>query len=364
MRKMSPMSVHSFIYSNNPRYRFARHLLFWLVWVGYLLFVASQRKSFYANLSYNTIEIMVATSVDVLLCYSVVYFLVPRFLVTDRYMMFFVLFALFLLLDLALSSYFYTWIINPFRRLYNLPEMKYIAVTDLLRNLHSIMMMVAAAAAIRFYKMWSIKKKELQLAKSEKINRELKFVDTYIQPSFLPVMLKKIYSYSFSPSNRVPEMIDKLQNIMSYLIDECNQPTVLLSHEIKSIGNFIQLEKLTSTGDLTIDFETTGEPATLRIVPFLLFPLVENNFRQVNDKITDKHWANISIHIEGSRVILQLKNSKPVETSNLMSYETVNLQQMRKRLDLLYPGSYKMNIIIEENVFTIRLEIDLSKVVN
>lgn len=358
------MSVHSFIYSNNPRYRLSRHLIFWLVWIFYLLFIISQKRNFSEFIVYYIIEMLIATSVDILLCYSVIYLLLPKFLIPGKYTIFFVLLGLFLLLDLALSSYFYTWVVNPIRNLYGLQPLQYIAVTDLLRNLHSIMMMVTLATAIKLFKMWNIKKKELSMAKSEKIGRELKFVDTYIQPSFLPVMLKKIYSFSFSPANRVPEMIDKLQNIMTYLIEECNQQTVLLSHEINSIKNFIQLEKLTSASDITIDYEQTGEPDNLRIVPFLLFPLVENNFRQINDRITDKHWATISIQIEGSRIGMQLRNSKPVETSNLMNYETVNLQQMRKRLDLLYPGSYKMNIIIEENIFSIRLEIDLSKAVN
>ncbi len=363
------MAVHSFIYSNNPRYRLLRHTIFWLVWISYLLFLANQRagsKLIGAGpfFQYTVIEILIATSVDILFCYSILYLLIPRFLLNGKYAIFFVLLGLFLLLDIALSSYFYTWLINPIRELYHLKPLSYIAITDFLRNLHSILMMATLGVAIKFFKMWSIKKKELLLAKSEKMSRELKFVDTYIQPSFLPVMLKKIYSFSFSPANRVPEMIEKLQAIMTYLIDECNQPTVLLSNEIESIKNFIQLERLTTPDSITIDYEQTGEPAKLRVVPYLLFPLVENNFRQVNDRITDKHWANISIRIDGSTITMQLKNSKPVETSNLMNYETVNLQQMRKRLDLLYPGSYKMNIIIEENTFSIRLEVDLSKAVN
>ena len=365
------MSLHSFIYSNNPRYRLFRHSIFWAVWIIYLIIVTMTTRStavklfgFFPFLEYVTVEILIATSVDMLFCYSVLYLLVPRFLFNEKYPGFFLGFCLFLLLDAALSSYFYTWIVNPIRTgWFHLPEMN-IAIKDFLRNLGSIMMMACLAMAIRFYKMWNTKKKELYLVKSEKINKELKFIDTYIQPSFLPVMLRKIYAFSFSTANRVPEMLEKLQNIMSYLIDECNHPTVALTREIDSIKDFIQLEKLTNASGLTVDFEQQGDPGNLRIVPYLLFPLVENNFRQVNDNINDKTWASISIQVDGSKVKLELRNSKPVETSNLFNYETINLQQMRKRLDLLYPGSYKMNIIIEENTFIIRLEIDLSKVVN
>ena len=363
------MTTHSFVYSNNPRYRFLRHFLFWISCISYFVAINIWRggysfigfRSFFA---YTVIEMLILLSIDIVFCYSVIYFLIPKMLLKEKYLSFFLFISLFLLLDASVSSYFYTWLINPLRRWFELKEFTYIAFTDLLRGLNGVMMITGVAASIKFFNMWNIKKQELYLVKSEKISRELKFIDTYIQPSFLPVLLKKIYSYSFSATNQVPEMLEKLQNILSYLIDECNQSTVMLSHEIDAIRDFVQLEKLTNTDRYTIKYEQIGDPGEQRIVPFILFPFVESNFRQVNDKITDKHWTNLNMQIDGSKILLQVKNSKPVETSNLLNYETATLQQMRKRLDLLYPGSYKMNIIIEENTFAIQLEIDLSKAVN
>lgn len=363
------MTTHSFVYSNNPRFRLFRHFVFWMVWIFYFTLIYSQRGGtsaigYAAHLQYTILEMLIILSVDIIFCYAVLYLLVPKMLLQEKYLGFFLFLGLFLLLDASLSSYFYTWLVNPLRKFYGLPEFKYIALTDLLRGLNGVLMITGTAVSIKFFKYWNIKKQELYLVKSEKISRELKFIDSQIQPSFLPLLLKKIHSYSFSGTNKVPEMLGKLQQILTYLIDECNQPTVLLSHEIDSIQNFVQLERLTSTDRLSLQFEQTGNPGELRIVPYILFPFVESNFRQVSDNITDKHWTSLFIRIEGSRIILQVKNSKPVETSNLLNYETSTLQQMRKRLDLVYPGSYKMNIIIEENMFTIQLEIDLSKAVN
>lgn len=361
------MKLHAFIYSNNPRYRFLRHFIFWFAWIAYYVVTMSIRsrsmhaEEYWSYVQYITIENLVVISGDVLFCYAVLYLLVPRYLFQEKYWQFFTLLALCGLLDASLSSYLYSWIINPLRELYGLKPLSYVGVADLLYSMHSVVMMTAIGVSIRFYKMLQIKKSEVKLTRSEKPVYEQKFIDTFIQPSFLPVMLKKIYSFSFSTANRVPEMLEKLKNIVNYLIEECNQPTVQLSHEITAIKDFIQLEKLTNAADLSIEYKQTGEPENLRIVPFILFPLVENNFRQVNDKINDKHWVSVSIAIEGTRVTLQLQNSKPVETSNLMNYETHNLQQMRKRLDLLYTGSYKMNILIEDNIFSISLLIDLSK---
>ena len=363
------MTTHSLVYSNNPQYRFSRHILFWLGWILYFMLIDGMswkpgQISTASFLEYSFVQMLILLSVDMFFCYAVLYLLIPKLLIPEKYLLFFLFLGLFLLLDAALSSYFYTWLINPLRSIFALAPLKYTAFTDLLRGLSGTLMITAIAATIKLLKLWTVKKQELALVQSEKIHWELKFIDTFIQPSFLPVMLKKIYSYSFSAANRVPEMLDKLQHIISYLINECNRSTVSLSNETDAIKNFIQLERLTTPDHFSIQFEQTGDTGQLEIVPYILFPLVENNFRQVNDNITDKHWTSVSIHTEGTKVRVQLNNSKPVETSNLMAYETATLQQIKKRLDLLYPGSYHFNIIIEENIFRISLEIDLSRMIS
>lgn len=266
-----------------------------------------------------------------------------------------------MLLDISVSEFYYRNFINPLREHFDLEPWKEISFTQLLMGMTSVLMMTGCATTIRFLKMWHVKEQEIQLLKSEKIATELKFIDTYIQPSFLPLLLKRIYSFSVSTPHKVPEMLECTQRIMSYLIDECNQSTVPVSRELDVIKDFLQLEKLTNSGRLNLTYELNAENTNKRIVPFILFPLIENNFRQVNDNITDNHWVNISINVTDSALRLHIKNSKPVETSNLMNYETSNLQQIRKRLELLYPESHKLNIIIEEQVFSIKLEIALNR---
>lgn len=361
--------MHSFVYSNNPRYRLFRHFIFWFCWIAYFMFIYSSRSGskligFTAFIQYTFFELLILLSVDCIFCYSVLYFLIPKILLKKKYFTFFLYFALFLLLDAALSSYFYTWLINPLRKLYQLPEIEYIEFTDLLRGLNGVIMITGVAVSIRFYKMWHIKKQELQLVSSEKISRELTFIDSYIQPGFIPDLLKKIYAFSLSHSNKVSDMLDKLQRIVTYLINDCNQQVVHLSDEIETIRNFIQLEKLINTDRYTIQYNQQGNAGDLTVPPYLLFPFVESNVRQFTEKITDKHWTNIDLQIEGTRILLQVTNSKPVETSNILTYNSAATDQLRKRLEIMYPGSNQVNIIIKENSFTIQLDVDLSKAVN
>ena len=296
-----------------------------------------------------------------LLCYSVVYFLLPRYLIKGKYIPFFLLLFIFMLLDVSVSEFFYYQFINPLREYFKLPVWKEISFPQLLMGMGSVLMVTGSATTIRFLKLWHLKEQEFNMLKSEKLTAELKFIDSYIQPSFVPLLLKKVYSFSLSGSHKVPEMLDCLQRVMGYLIDECNQSTVLISRELGAVKDFLQLEKLTNSGRQTINYEMNIGPGDKRIVPFILFPLIENNFRQVNDNITDKQWVNILFTLNESTLKLEIKNSKPIETSNLMSYETDNLQRIRKRLELLYPESHKLSIVIEENTFSIKLEIALNR---
>ncbi len=360
--------MYSFIYSNNIKYRLLRHTVFWLAWISYFITLyvlrpVSYSIGFGSYLSYTIIETLMMMSVDIVFCYMVMYFLVPRYLMKGKYIMFFLLLVIFILLDASVSNLFYYIFINPIREYFNLDPWKEIKFTQLLLGMSSVLMITWSATTIRFLKLWHLKQQEIELLKSEKISREMKFVDTYIQPSFVPLLLKKVYSFSVASSRKVPEMLERMQRILSYLIDECNQSTVLLSNEVDRIKDFLQLEKLTNNGRLNINYDLDAGNAGKRIVPFILFPLIENNFRQVNDNISDNHWVNITLSLNDNNLVLEIKNSKPVETSNLMKYETANVQQIRKRLELLYPQSHKLNIIIEEEAFIIRLGIALNRAV-
>lgn len=362
------MQTYTFIYSNNLRYRLLRHCMYWLGWIAYFIIIDSTRAGAseigYARfLLYTTLEVLVSLSVDVLFCYSTLYILIPRLLYREKYFYFFAFTGLFLLLDAALSSYFYTWIINPLRVWFHLVPFTYIAFTDLLRGLNGVVMLTSVAVCIRLFKNWQLKKQELELEKSEKISHQFAFLHTFIQPAFLPDLLKKIHSFSYTATTPVPEMLDKLHRIVVYLMEECNQRLVSLSRELEIIRDYVLLEQLTNPRRYNIDFQQKGDPSVLEIVPYILFPFVESNVRQISRHITDKHWAHVRAEVDGTRISLEVSNSKPVETSNLLNFEAETLQQIRKRLELLYPGSYRINTIIEENSFTIQLEIDLSKLV-
>ena len=360
--------MYSFIYSNNIKYRLYRHFAFWVSWYAYFLTIYSLRPGssiigYFPFLSYTSIELTILLCVDITFCYCVMYLLVPRYLITGRYILFFLLVLAFALLDVSMSAFCYQQFINTLRGYYNLPLWTDISFTTLISGMSGVFMMTGIATTIKFLKLWRMKEQEIELLKSKKISAELKFIDSYIQPSFLPLMLKKIYSFSVSVSNKVPEMLECLQRIMAYLVDECNETSVPVSRELDAVKDFLQLERLTNPGRLIITQEINIEPGNKTIVPFIIFPLIENNFRQVNDNITDNHSVNIRFGLNDSTLNLEIKNSKPVETSNLMNYETINLQQIRKRLELLYPESHKLNIIIEEQFFCIRLQIELNKVV-
>jgi len=166
------------------------------------------------------------------------YFLVPRYLIKGKYILFFLLLVIFILIDASVSNWYYYSFINPLREYFGLMPWEKITFPQLLLGMSGVLMITWSATTIRFLKLWHLKQQEIDLLKSEKISKEMKFIDTYIQPSFVPLMLKKVYAYSVASSHKVPEMLERMQRILSYLIDECNQSTVPISKELDAIKDF------------------------------------------------------------------------------------------------------------------------------
>jgi LytS/YehU family sensor histidine kinase len=358
------MSTYSFVFSNNPRFRISRHILFWLVWVIFYTIVYSQRAGaaligFRPFLLYSFFELVISLPVFLFYAYVVIYLLLPGFLMKGKYVRFMLFLIVSLFAALAMNHYVNILFVNPLRQVFALSPYKVSLSSAMLWMVNDMNMPAGIAATIKLLKIWYVKQQEIDLLKAEKLQVEFKAVEGQTQPNFIPNILSKIYSYSLVSSPKTPEMIQKLQHILVYFMNECNEPQVSLEREIQIIRDFLQLEKLTAGDKLHITTDFSGDMRNRKIAPYILFPMIENNFRQISDNIIDKQWINIQLAIENNQLWMKMSNSKPIETSNLLSYETSTLQNIKKRLELLYPGSYKLKMVIEPEIFYINLEMQL-----
>lgn len=368
LQTTTAMRSYSIAFSNNASYRIGRHVIFWLVW--YLFFVVTYSYQpgnkiigYPLFLAYTAVKMLVYIPVHMLFCYITIYLILPYYFLRNRYGAGTLLLILSLFATVCVSYFLSEQLVLPLQELFGLPLTRppaFLAAVTV--GITSFVVTAGFALVFKLLKLWFIKEQEYEILKNKKSQYEIKFINTYIQPDFLPVMLRKIHSFSVASSPHVPEMLEKIESIVYYLVNDCNRQQVLLEDELASIKDYLQLEKLT-TNRLEIHYEVNGNVDSQKISPFILFPLVENHFRQISDQISDPHWVKINMQINNRQLILEMSNNKPVETSNLFSYETNTVKLMKKRLELLYPGSHELKVIIHPETFLIRLELDLKEVV-
>lgn len=203
-------------------------------------------------------------------------------------------------------------------------------------------------------------KKELQ---SQTLQSELKFLKSQINPHFLFNTLNSLYALTLKKSDKAPEIVLKLSEMMRYMLYECNEREVPLSKEINYLKNYLELEKIRQGKKMDINFSMDGELGNQKIAPLMFIPFVENSFKHgISNQLT-AGYVNIYLEIEKQEVTITIENSKTASMPAPTGKKSggIGLVNVRRRLDLLYPNLYELNIDEDPNTYTVKLCINLDK---
>ena len=191
---------------------------------------------------------------------------------------------------------------------------------------------------------------------NQRLTAELSFLKSQINPHFLFNSLNSIYSLAYQKSDTTPEAILKLSEIMRYMLYECNDNKVELTKELQYLQNYIDLQKIRFGNKAFINFEVRGEVTNQHIVPLLLISFIENAFKHgiANDAASP---IKLKINLEDGHLYFFIQNKK--HTHNRDSSGGIGLNNVRRRLDLLYPGKYNLEIRDEADTYTCQLSLVL-----
>lgn len=219
------------------------------------------------------------------------------------------------------------------------------------------------AAAIKLGKMWTIKQKELDLIKKEKQHIEPTLESGPLQPVFLINALDKLEQLSAIRPSLIPGMVKKIKNLLLYVIYDNNQASVSLEKELALVEEYIGLEKTGNLDSLKVMVRMSGDLSGERIAPFIILPLVENGFRQLACMDMPDKSMDLEMRVADGHLQMRLGWSKPIDSSTLMNGNTVSLQHIGKRLNLLYPESHELRVTITSEQFIINLKMNLNRAV-
>ncbi|MBC7913804.1 MAG: histidine kinase [Pyrinomonadaceae bacterium] len=217
------------------------------------------------------------------------------------------------------------------------------------------------STATKFSVDWFLNEKVRKNLENEKLVAELAFLKSQINPHFLFNSLNNIYSLTYQKSDKAPEAIMKLSEIMRYMLQESNEPQVKLSREIRYLENYIELQKLRFKGQAYVDLNITGQYAEQSIAPLILIAFVENAFK--HGDVTDAAKPiKIGIDIDNNTLVFELWNKK----GGLNKDETsgIGLNNVKRRLDLLYHQKYLLTIDEQKSSYYCKLSLDLFPPIN
>lgn len=200
------------------------------------------------------------------------------------------------------------------------------------------------AVLIKFMIDWfrTQKQKTELLARTK--TSELALLRSQINPHFLFNTLNNLYSLVYKKSDEAPSMLMKLSDIMRYMLYDSNSEKVMLEKEIEYLESFIELNELRLKEGKFVAFGAGGELNNKMIPPMLLVPLVENAFKhgRKNYKLPG---ITIRLEVSGNRLDFDIRNYIPAPTIiNKDPQGGIGMENVRKRLDMIYPGDYTLDV--------------------
>jgi len=319
--------------------RLALHLSFW---GGFCLLFQIQNPLYSGKDILKLLSFIFTISFVV---YFNLYFLFPRFIQKKKFKQY----SLFLILLVFGSAICVTYILNDS-----------ILISNVFQNLANVLFFVMITSALKFYR--DNNKMQLQIKNLENIqlSTELAILKSQINPHFLFNSLNNLYGLVLKNENEIAaQNILHLSDLMRYILESSSRKEVTLNEEIKFINNYLELEKLRLSALIDIKFETSLGNENILVPPLLFIPMIENAFKHGIVHHTTEGFAHFSLSLQGDELFFEAINSLSDFSNNEFEESKKGLENLQRRLDILYPNKHSLKIEKTNKTYTIILILNL-----
>lgn len=223
------------------------------------------------------------------------------------------------------------------------------------REFTGTLLFIAYAGFIQMTENWIVD----QRLKSELMRQnqasELALLKSQVSPHFLFNTLNNIYSLVYQKSEKAPSVVMKLSEIMRYMLYEASTGKVGLDREIEYLKSYIEIQSIRLKQTNFVNFRMDGTPKGKKISPMLFIPFVENAFKHCDKKVKSP-GIEVKLTMLDDRVEFMVRNKKPKERQPVEVPEGgIGLSNVKRRLELLYTSTHRLDIQITETVYSINL---------
>ncbi|HTF29505.1 MAG TPA: sensor histidine kinase [Flavitalea sp.] len=342
------------------------HVLFWLFYTSICIFIEylwekatipqySPIELFTSSIKITLVEVLP----EILFAYYITYYGLNKFVVVRRNILFTiseVLLVLFgcIVIDRIINIYFtIPYLYNNLIPSSPLLELRRVFVVLLYMMFASGFMVSIKSVRVQL----ASKEREKSLIK-EKLEAELKFLRTQINPHFLFNTLNNIYGLTRKKSDKAPEVVMKLSELLSFMLYESGKESVTMAEEIKVLEDYIELERIRYNERLSIEFKKEVDNPSQPISPLLLLPLVENAFKHGVSETRFDSSIKIQMTLKDANLWFCIENS--IENGKAKnSNSQIGLSNIRRQLELMYK-EHSIDVIAERDIFKAVITINLN----
>jgi len=222
---------------------------------------------------------------------------------------------------------------------------------------------VVITTLLKLSKSWffvSQLQKELLEKEKQKAEVELKALKAQINPHFFFNTLNSIYSMALDKDERLPGTVLQLSELMRYFLYEAKDNFVPLERELAVVDSYIALQTIRSGEQLKIEIKREGNMTNQKIAPLILITFLENAFKHGAKGGSENTFVRLDIKVEENKLTFVVENNKGIiDEVNTGEYNGLGLENVKRQLELLYPGKHLLNIKDQPNRFSVALQLSL-----
>ncbi|HFB99994.1 MAG TPA: histidine kinase [Phaeodactylibacter sp.] len=329
--------------------RVVYHTAFWLVMFLLLLILDGNDHSFFTTLSIEAVNILFYG----VLVYFNLFYLIPNYLTEKKFLLYcgVLILSVVVITPIKLMVFY---LILPNAEAWILPKQLWFFIASF--------MIVGFSTIGKIVTDWVRHLRERKDLQTQTMQSELRFLKSQINPHFLFNTLNNLYALTLKKSDKAPEIVIKLSEMMRYMLYECNERRVPLQKEVNYIQNYLDLERLRQGKNVEINFMVEGSIASQQIAPLMFIPFLENSFKHGLNTHLSHGFVNILLNVEDQKVHFHIENSKAesIPTQTHKRSGGIGLVNVKRRLNIIYPNKYKLEIHDDPNTYGVELDIELT----
>ncbi|MBI3220781.1 MAG: histidine kinase [Bacteroidetes bacterium] len=331
------------------RQRWIIHVFFWLLVLAlYVIFFGRKNNNYLQTFFF----VGLLMPITIFTTYFLNYYLVPNYLMKERYG-YFVTYFIYtvigsLFLEMLISAL--TFIVMAETNIHAMSP----ASIDLFFLLASLLVVVFFAWGIKMLLHWRQSKEDFQKLMRDKVEAELNFLKVQLNPHFLFNTMNNLYYLTTQKSEQAPQAILQLSEMLDYALHQGKLMRVPLENELKQVDNYIALEMLRYEDRIQLEKRITGETSYHQIGPMMLITLIENAFKHGVMKVAGNSWIRIAIHCTSEKADITISNSKRSEKME----SGIGLDNLKRQLEHLFQDHYQLDLITDQpEEFSVRLQL-------